>query len=182
MNAQAESQRIKVIADAKREEMMAEADGIRAKLDAEAEGLEKKVLAQNQISPEVLSQQVVESIVTKLSAVLPQIAESMKIGDVKWVNLGGDGNGANPLGIIPKNLVQLVTSMEAFGVDIPGLLNGLMNKSKGNGSGGSDGNVSQPLTQLAGLITNTANNKGKKKGKTADTVNVKSTEPEKVTA
>lgn len=183
MSSQAESQKIKVIADAKREEMMAEADGIRAKLDAEAEGLEKKVLAQNQISPEVLSQQVVESIVTKLSAVLPQIAESMKVGEVKWVNLGGsDGNGANPLGIIPKNLVQLVTSMEAFGVDIPGLLNGLMNKSKGNGSEGSDGNGNQSLAQLAGLITNTANNKGKKKGKSSNSLPVKNSEPEKVTA
>lgn len=182
MTAQVEAQKIKVIADAKREEMLAEAEGIRAKLDAEAEGLEKKVLAQNQISPEVLSQQVVESIVTKLANVLPQIAEAMKVGDVKWVNLGGDGNGANPLGIIPKNLVQLVTSMEAFGVDIPGLLNNFLGKTNGSGNNGSDGNAKQPLAQLTGLLTNTAAMKNKKKGKPTDPISVKTSEPEKMTA
>ena len=182
LEAQAEAQRIAQIANAKKLEMLAEAEGIRAKLDAEAEGLEKKVLAQNQISPEILSQQVVESIVNKLSAVLPQIAESMKVGDIKWVNLGGDGNGSNPLGIIPKNLVQLVTSMEAFGLDIPGLLTGLLSKTNSNGSNGSDGNVKQPLAQLAGLLTNTATTKGKKKEKTEDALSVKTTEPEKVSA
>jgi regulator of protease activity HflC (stomatin/prohibitin superfamily) len=185
MNAIADSEKIKIIAEAKKDEMLAEAEGIRAKLEAEADGLEKKVLAQNQISPEVLSQQVVESIVTKLANVLPQIAESMKVGDVKWVNLGGDGNGANPLGIIPKNLVQLVSSMEAFGVDIPGLLSGFLSKTSGSGSNGSDGNSKQPLAQLTGLtnlLTNTATTKNKKKGKPGDPIEVKSTEPEKATA
>ena len=185
MTAQVEAQKIKVIAEAKKDEMLAEAEGIRAKLEAEADGLEKKVLAQNQISPEVLSQQVVESIVTKLSSVLPQIAESMKVGEVKWVNLGGgdgNGNGSNPLGIIPKNLVQLVTSLEAFGVDIPGMLNGLILTTKNSGSNGSDGNAMQPLTQLSGLLTNKGSTKSKKKNKGSDQVDINSTEPEKITA
>jgi hypothetical protein len=66
--------------------------------------------------------------------------------------MGGDGNGSSPLGIIPKNLVQLVTSMEAFGVDIPGILNSLLAKTipktSGNGSGNSSTKSLPPAINL----------------------------------
>ncbi|MFW9991540.1 MAG: SPFH domain-containing protein [Candidatus Odinarchaeota archaeon] len=131
--AEAEADKIKMLASARKEEMLAEAEGIRAKLEAEAQGLEQKVLAQNQISPEVLSQQVIQEIVSGLVTALPEIAEHMKVGDIKWVNMGGNGGDSSPLGIIPKNLIQLVTSLEAFGIDIPGLIEMLLKRT------GSDG-------------------------------------------
>lgn len=164
--AQSESDRIKWLADARREEMLAEAEGIRAKLEAEAEGLERQVLAQNQVAPHVLSRQVIQEVVSSLAEVLPQIAEKMQVGDVRWVNLGGDSNGSNPLGIIPKNLVQLVTTMQAFGVDIPGLLNGLIADTTGGESGGSGGNGSPKpleLSALSSLLTSGGKRKSTKK-------------------
>ena len=104
----------------------------------------------------------------------------MQVGDVKWVNLGGDGNGSNPLGIIPKNIVQLVTSLEAFGVDIPGLIGSLMNKNGSNGSSGSSGS-GKTLTENAMKFLDVAkanNLRTKKKKNLAQT----SSQPEKATA
>jgi uncharacterized membrane protein YqiK len=139
----AEATKIKAVAEAKKLDMINEAEGTREKLLAEAEGLSAKVEAQNQISEIVLHQQTLAEIIKSIAEVLPQIAEKMKVGDVKWINMGaGNGqNGSSPLSIIPKNIMQLLNVMEGMGVNVPSLVDKLMNfnsigdknDSKGNG-------------------------------------------------
>ena len=165
IQAEAEAQRIKSIAEAKKLDMISEAEGTRQKLLADAEGLAKKVQAQNTISEQVLQFQTMENVIRSISSVLPEIAKQMIIGDVKWINMGNDGsnNGNNsPLGIIPKNIMQLMTIMNGMGIDLSSFLNHMINKSFFNNHVVNDNNI--------GFNSNDGNNKDiEKPDKTTNT-------------
>jgi regulator of protease activity HflC (stomatin/prohibitin superfamily) len=114
-NAQAEAKQLRIVAEAQKEQMMAEAEGRRAILLAEAEGLRENVNAQNQINEAVLMQKLIDQLAV--------IASSMKVGDIQWMNFGGNGSGEDsPLGIIPKNMMQVLAIGKQFGLDINGML------------------------------------------------------------
>ncbi|MHA1912055.1 MAG: SPFH domain-containing protein [Candidatus Kariarchaeaceae archaeon] len=122
-NAEAEAKQIRIVAEAQKEQMIAEAEGKKAILLAEAEGLKEKVNAQNQINEAVLMQRLIDQ--------LPVIASSMKVGDINWMNLGGSGSAdESPLGIVPKNMMQVLAIGKQFGLDINGMLDKIR---KGNG-------------------------------------------------
>ncbi|MCY3412818.1 MAG: hypothetical protein INQ03_14365 [Candidatus Heimdallarchaeota archaeon] len=122
MQAQAEAFRLEKVADAKKKSLLAEAEGRKAILLAEAEGLREKVQAEGYVNEAMIMRELVQT--------LPQIAASMKVGDINWLNMGGsDGGDANPLGIIPKNLLQIMSLSKSFGLDIESLLANLRGKS-----------------------------------------------------
>ncbi len=84
--------------------------------------MREKVQAQGLINEAMILQELVKQ--------LPAIASSMKVGEISWLNMGG-GNGKNgdsPLGIIPKNLLQIMTLAKTFGLDIEGLIDSVRGK------------------------------------------------------
>lgn len=113
--ADAEAYKLEKVAEARKMSLLAEAEGQKALLMAEAEGLAEKVKAQGFVNEAMIMKSLVEQ--------LPAIASSMKVGDINWLNMGGsDKNGDSPLGIIPKNILQLMTMGKSFGLDIEGLI------------------------------------------------------------
>jgi flotillin len=122
MDAYAEAVKLREVAKAKREALMAEAEGRKAILLAEAEGLREKVKAQGLVNDAMIMQDLVKQ--------LPSIASSMKVGDINWLNMGG-GNGENgdsPLGIIPKNMLQVMALSKSFGLDVENLIRSIRGK------------------------------------------------------
>lgn len=115
MRAEAEARRLTIVAEARKKNLLAEAEGKKAILLAEAEGLREKVRAQGMINEAMLMQELI--------AQLPAIASSMKVGDINWLNMPGSGeNGESPLGIIPKNMLHVMTLAKTFGLDLEGLI------------------------------------------------------------
>ncbi|MDH5401915.1 MAG: SPFH domain-containing protein [Candidatus Heimdallarchaeota archaeon] len=125
MDAQAEIK----LAEAKKQSLLAEAEGKKAILLAEAEGLREKVKAQGMVNEAMILQELVNQ--------LPNIASSMKVGDINWLNMGGNNSsdGENsPLGIIPKNLLQVMALAKSFGLDLEGLMRSIRGQSPKNGN------------------------------------------------
>lgn len=113
-NADAEAYKLEVIAKATRKMLIAEADGLREKLQARKE--------MNDI---LIMEQLIQQ--------LPEIAKSMKVGDVNWVNIGGkDQNNGSPLGMVPENILQLLSFSKAFGLDIKKIVDKMTSKSNGD--------------------------------------------------
>jgi uncharacterized membrane protein YqiK len=108
----AEVQRITELAAAQLSRAREEAQSILELGRAEAEAARLKVEAQNVINLNRLQEQLIER--------LPEIARSMTVKDVHWVNLAG--NGESPMGIVPRNILELLSVMKGFGVDLPGML------------------------------------------------------------
>ncbi|MCE7737185.1 MAG: hypothetical protein GPJ54_20020, partial [Candidatus Heimdallarchaeota archaeon] len=122
LEAKAEAYRVETIAEATKKSMLAEAEGRKAILLAEADGLREKVQAQGLVNDAMIMQELIQQ--------LPAIASSIKVGDINWLNLGGNGNGKgeSPLGIIPKNLIQVMGIAKTFGLDLDGLIASLKGK------------------------------------------------------
>jgi len=121
LDADAEAIKLRKVAQAKKESLLAEAEGRKALLLAEAEGLREKVKAQGFVNEAMIMQELVKQ--------LPQIASSMKVGDINWLNMGnGQGNGDSPLGIIPKNLVQIMGLSKTFGLDLDNMIRSIRGK------------------------------------------------------
>ncbi|MHA2279205.1 MAG: hypothetical protein ACXAC2_25780, partial [Candidatus Kariarchaeaceae archaeon] len=142
LEADAEAYRLKKVAEATKMSLLAEAEGKKAVLLAEAEGLREKVQAQGLINDAMIMQELIQQ--------LPAIASSIKVGDINWLNMGGtNGNGESPLGIIPKNLVQVMGIAKSFGLDLDGLIASLKGKkpllSKSNESNGDKLSSLMPL-------------------------------------
>ncbi len=132
MMAEAEAERRRKIAQATREALLAEAEGKKAVLLAEAEGLAEKVRAQQQINEAMLMKELIQQ--------LPEIAKSIKIGEISWLNLGsgstegnGRGNGS-PLSIVPKNMLELLGIARHFGLDIPKLVDAVKKQDMTQGT------------------------------------------------
>lgn len=124
MQADAEAYRLERVAQAKKKSLQAEAEGKKSILLAEAEGLREKIKAQGFINEAMLMQELISQ--------LPNIASSMKIGEVNWLNMPGNGeNGEQPLGIIPKNITQVLAIAKNFGLDVSEMLNSV---KRNNGS------------------------------------------------
>ena len=122
LEAKAEAYKVETIAVATKKSMLAEAEGRKAILLAEADGLREKVQAQGLVNDAMIMQELIQQ--------LPAIASSIKVGDINWLNLGGNGNGKgeSPLGIIPKNLIQVMGIAKTFGLDLDGLIASLKGK------------------------------------------------------
>ncbi len=119
--AEAEAMRITKIAEATKKSLLAEAEGKKAVLLAEAEGLREKVKAQGYVNEAMIMQELIQQ--------LPSIASSIKVGEVNWLNMGGKGNnGESPLGIIPKNMLEIMALSKTFGLDIENLLSKIRGK------------------------------------------------------
>lgn len=114
LEAQAEAYKLEKIASAKKESMLAEAEGRKALLLAEAEGLKEKVKAQGLINEAMIMEELVKQ--------LPSIASSIKVGDVNWLQMGGSKDSDTPLGIIPKNMIQIMGLAKSFGLDLESLI------------------------------------------------------------
>ncbi|MFC1708266.1 hypothetical protein ACFL59_15855, partial [Planctomycetota bacterium] len=71
----------------------------------------------------------------KLVEALPEIAENVKVGDVRWYGGGGE-DGSGPLGIVPKALEQVLSVAETHGVDLRDILS---KKLEGGASGQQKG-------------------------------------------
>lgn len=108
----AEVQRIKELASAQLMRAREEAQAVLEMGKAEAEAARLKVEAQNAISGTQLQEQLI--------ARLPEIASSMKVDGVHWVNMAG--NGDSPMGIVPKNILELLTVLRGVGIDLGKLL------------------------------------------------------------
>ncbi|MBI3893598.1 MAG: hypothetical protein HY303_18930, partial [Candidatus Wallbacteria bacterium] len=108
----AEIKRMRELAEAQLEKARLEAQAILEVGKAESEVLRMKVEAQNAVTPNQLQEQLI--------AKLPEIARSMKIQDIHWVNMAA--NGESPMSIVPKNILELLTIFKGFGVDLQGLL------------------------------------------------------------
>jgi regulator of protease activity HflC (stomatin/prohibitin superfamily) len=122
MEAEGEANKLNIIAEAKKNDLIAEAEGKRAILLAEAEGLGEKVKAQGMINEAMLMRELINQ--------LPAIAASIKVGDINWLNMPGSGqNGESPLGIIPKNMVQIMSLAKTFGLDLEGLISTIRGQS-----------------------------------------------------
>ena len=120
--AAAEANRLMVLAEAKKKNLLAEAEGKKAVLMAEAEGLREKVKAQGYVNEAMIMQELIKQ--------LPEIAASMKVGDINWLNMpGSNQNGDSPLGIIPKNMVQIMGLAKTFGLDLEQLIATIRGKS-----------------------------------------------------
>lgn len=127
MAAAAEAHRLEILAEATKKNLLAEAEGKKAVLLAEAEGMKEKVRAQGYVNEAMIMQELIRQ--------LPAIASSMKVGDINWLNMAG-GNGKNsdsPLGIIPKNLLQIMSLAKSFGLDLEQLISTIRGQSA-NGS------------------------------------------------
>lgn len=142
--AEAEAEAIRITAEAerdaanlKKEGMKAEAEGKKALLFAEAAGLQEKVKAQGHVNEAMIMYELIK--------LLPDIASSMKVGDVNWLNLGGNnGDGSSPLGIIPKNIVEMLGIAKSFGLDV----NKMVQKLNGN----PPSTVTSPAEEIMGGI------------------------------
>lgn len=132
VEAEAEADKMKMLADATKTQLLAEAEGRRAVLLAEAEGLRKKVEAQQQINEAMLLKELIGQ--------LPEIAKSMKVGEVSWVSMGGQQNGSSPMSIVPKNIMELLAVGKSFGLDFTQLLSKLGKPAK------IDGNAELPIS------------------------------------
>lgn len=121
IQADAEAYKLEKVAQAKKRSMQAEAEGRKSILLAEADGLREKVKAQGHINEAMLMQELINQ--------LPNIASSMKVGEVNWLNMPGNGeNGESPLGIIPKNLTQVLAIAKNFGLDVGEMLKSVKNE------------------------------------------------------
>jgi regulator of protease activity HflC (stomatin/prohibitin superfamily) len=117
-----EAERVVQIADAERRAAQESAQGVRATGTAEAEVTALKVGAENQVN--------VRQIQKMLVGEISQMAAKMKVNDVNWINIAGSSDDS-PLGIIPRNVLQLLTVFKGLGIGLDDVLHG--------GSGGAAG-------------------------------------------
>jgi regulator of protease activity HflC (stomatin/prohibitin superfamily) len=100
---------------------LAEARKQRALIAAEATEKEGQVFAQNErLLTEVRNEVGPANLQSMIIAQLTDMASNMKVDEVNWVNM--DGNGKSPLGIIPENIMQLMTVFKGMGVDLGAIL------------------------------------------------------------
>jgi regulator of protease activity HflC (stomatin/prohibitin superfamily) len=147
IQADAEAYKLEQVAQARKRSMQAEAEGRKSILLAEADGLREKVKAQGHVNEAMLMQELINQ--------LPSIASSMKVGEVNWLNMPGNGeNGESPLGIIPKNITQVLAIAKNFGLDVSDVLKSIKNKKQVE--------VKTVIDEESSKITD---DNGKKKGK-----------------
>lgn len=124
----AEAEARKAAADALRAELQAEADGLRAKLEAEAAGKKQVAEAFNAFTPQAAQLQNLPAVLAAL--VEATSAAAKPIGEIDRISIIGGADSAQGsigsiLGISPQVIAGVIETLEASGVDITGLLNGL---------------------------------------------------------
>ena len=118
ISAEARAKRIIQLAEAARKAAVEAAEGTRATGAAEAEALAMRVNAENQVN----HRQIQKLLVAEMG----RMAEKMKVDGVNWINIGGGGEGGNesPLGIIPRNIVQILGIFKGMGMGLDDILHG----------------------------------------------------------
>jgi len=111
----AEADRLIQLAEAERKAAFERAEAIRAAGEAEAEVIAKRIAAENQIN----LRQIQKLLVGELS----KMAAQMKVNDVNWVNISGSADDS-PLGIVPRNIVQLLSVFKGMGLSLDQMLHG----------------------------------------------------------
>lgn len=101
----AQANREKVLREAEAQERAGEAAALSQKLMTEA----RNVVNANQLQALLIGQ-------------LASMAGNMKVDEVHWVNMNGEGK--SPLGIIPENIMQLLGVCKGMGVDLGSLIPG----------------------------------------------------------
>lgn len=113
--AKAETAELLERARAGKEAMAEEAEGIRMKGEARAHAIERRIAARNTINP----QQIQRILVGEIS----KMASQMKVNDVSWINIGGEGD-KSPLGIIPRNILETLSIFKGLGVGLEEVVHG----------------------------------------------------------
>ncbi|MBI4872644.1 MAG: hypothetical protein HY814_13875 [Candidatus Riflebacteria bacterium] len=116
----AEIQRVKELAAAQLAKAREEAQAIAELGRAEAEAARLKIEAQNAVNANQIHEQLI--------AQLPEIAKSMSVHDIHWVNMAASGD--SPMGIVPRNILELLSILKGFGVDLPALAGRAANGAK----------------------------------------------------
>jgi flotillin len=119
-------------AEGNKAQSLAEAEGIRALKAAEAEGQEKMAEALNKLSDRAARLNILPQVVAVLPQMARAIADGVKIDKMVVLDGGGtdadQGALARALGITPSALGKMNEVMGAMGLDINGLLGGLLYK------------------------------------------------------
>ncbi len=116
VQVEAEAAEIERRAAARRTETEEEAEGLRRRGAAEAEALRLRHDAENSVNPAQLKKLFIEG--------LPRVAESMRVKDVRWVNLGGTSSGGGPMEMIPSTLAKVMGVFQGMGLDLDDVLRG----------------------------------------------------------
>jgi flotillin len=133
-------------ADGSRAKLMAEAEGTRATLLAEAEGKAKIAEAFNMFTPDAARLQTLPDILETFAAAVA--SSSSQVGNIDRISIiGGSGDAAAGVGSVlntaPLTIASIVEALNASGIDIVSLLNGL----QGGGNGGDNG-TPRPATAI----------------------------------
>lgn len=123
--SEARAKRIIALAEAARKSALEAAEGTKATGAAEAEALAMRVNAENQVN----QRQIQKLLVAEMG----RMAEKMKVDGVNWINIGGGGEGGNdsPLGIIPRNILQVLGIFKGMGMGLDDILHGKAELSPG---------------------------------------------------
>ncbi|CAM3579347.1 flotillin family protein [Smaragdicoccus niigatensis] len=115
------------VADGVRAEKQAEADGLRAMLEAEATGKRQIADALNSFTEKAANLQslpaVLQALVDATSKTAEQVRAIDKISIIGSAETAQNSMGSI-LGISPQAIAGVITSLQATGIDITGILNG----------------------------------------------------------
>ena len=112
IRSESESNKIISLAKARKEKGLIEAEATIK--EGEVIALNERLITEvrNEVGPANLQAMIIEQ--------LTSMASNMKVDEVNWINM--DGNGKSPLGIIPDNIMQLMTVFKGMGVDLGAIL------------------------------------------------------------
>jgi regulator of protease activity HflC (stomatin/prohibitin superfamily) len=115
VETEARAREIEILAKAELEKAQRVAEAVLERGKADAESLRLQIEAENAIQPGQLQKLFVKE--------LPRIAESMRVKDVRWVNLASGGpGGEDPMGMVPRTIANLMGVFQGMGLNLDGLV------------------------------------------------------------
>jgi regulator of protease activity HflC (stomatin/prohibitin superfamily) len=138
--SQSECNKIISLAKARKEKGLIEAEA--AIKEGEVVALNEKLITdvRNEVGPANLQAMIIQQ--------LTSMASNMKVDEVNWINM--DGNGKSPLGIIPENIMQLMTVFKGMGVDLGAILPQKESKNKTKNAAAQKKNLIPPKASTNG--------------------------------
>mgnify|MGYP006278297129 CR=1 FL=1 len=107
-----EAQSLIELARAEKEKAEAMAEAAEKSGAVEAENARLLVEARNRVNEKHLQSLLIDE--------LAGMASNMKVNEVNWFNM--DGQGKSPMGIIPENILQLLGVCKGMGIDLEGIV------------------------------------------------------------
>jgi regulator of protease activity HflC (stomatin/prohibitin superfamily) len=115
VEVEARRKEIQTLAQAEREKAQQVAAAVLERGQADAEVLRLQIEAENTTQPAQLQKLFVKE--------LPRIAESMRVKDIRWVNLASGGQGGDdPLGMVPRTIANMMGVFQGMGLNLDGLM------------------------------------------------------------